>query len=169
MQVTFQFTQKDFYQALVANRNRRFLTKWGPRFLISIALFFLCFSLYAMVAWPELKTSTNILPLVGLTAFWGFLFWGAVCWTARKQFTQTPAVQGPRTAIFHGTGIHTTWDGGASDLEWKTYIGYFETKNQFLIYSSSLLFGIVPKRCLDAEQLTELRSVLALHIPDMKK
>jgi hypothetical protein len=64
---------------------------------------------------------------------------------------------------------YTHWDGGSGDVEWKSYLGYLEAKNHFLIYTSPVMFGIIPKRCLDLEQLAELRSLLAQHLPIMKK
>jgi len=154
MRVTYQLTQKDFYEALIANRNRRFMGKWGPRFLIAVALLMLGMGQLR----PESRTGTDILVPIGLIAFWAFAFWGAVWWTARKQFTEQPAVRGQRTAILDGAGVRTHWEGGTSDAEWKTYIGYLEAKHQFLT-----------KRCLDADQLAEVRSLLSEHLPVISK
>jgi len=66
------------------------------------------------------------------------------------------------------TGVHWRWSGGVSDIEWKNYIRALEGKNQILFYTSPAAFNMLPKRALTAEQLTEVRQLLAQHIPATK-
>jgi len=62
------------------------------------------------------------------------------------------------------TGVHWRWNGGASDVEWKNYIRYVESKRQFLLYLSPAAFNMVPKRALTSEQVSEFRTLLAQNI-----
>lgn len=61
-------------------------------------------------------------------------------------------------------GTHWRWDGGSSDVEWKSYVRWIETKNEILLYTSPVLFNIVPKRALTSEQLSQLRTLLTQSI-----
>ena len=52
MQFTYQLTQKDCYDAIIANRNRKFSGRWAPKILLTICIFLLLFSVYASFADP---------------------------------------------------------------------------------------------------------------------
>ena len=71
-----------------------------------------------------------------------------------------PSAQGERTASFDSDGVNWQWDGGASAVEWKTFTRWMETKNLILLCFSPIQCGIVPKRALNVEQVSELRTLL---------
>jgi len=80
------------------------------------------------------------------------------------QFRKQAAVQGPRTLMLSDKGVSSKWDGGASEVEWKTFLRWQECKTQFLLFTSPVMFNMIPKRVLTAEQICEVRKLLAEHI-----
>jgi hypothetical protein len=161
MLVTYELTQKDFLDSLIAHRNRSALRKWSFRLLMSIVFLFLGISLIAFAVRPNNQVLSNFVPLLVLGAFWASLFWIAPWWAARKQFSNQPGAQGPKTILLDPVGVHWRWNGGSADVEWKNYIRILEGKSQFLLYSSPVCFNVIPKRAFTAEQLSELRALLA--------
>jgi hypothetical protein len=109
---------------------------------------------------PDLEPQKNFLPLVLLAAFWTFIFCGSPWLAARQQFWKQPSAQGPRTMVLDAAGIHWQWNGGSADIEWKNFVRFQETKNQFLLYSSPVLFNVVPKRALTLDQVGAFRQLV---------
>jgi len=161
MQVTYELTQKDFVDSLIAHRNRSALRKWSLRLLVSIVFLLVGVGLFAYAVHPNNQILSNFLPLLLLAAFWTLFFWFGPRWAARKQFSKQPGAQGPKTVLLDADGIHWRWSGGSMDVEWKNYIRILEGKNQFLLYSSPVVFNVLPKRAFTAEQLSEMRALAA--------
>jgi YcxB-like protein len=107
---------------------------------------------------------SGLAPVLLFLLVWAYLLWVAPWLSARTQFLKQPAAQGQRTGSFDGDGVKWQWEGGTSVVEWKTYIRWMESKNEILICSSPIQCGIVPKRALNAEQLSELRTLLTQKI-----
>jgi hypothetical protein len=161
MEVTYELTQRDFFDSLIAHRNGSTLRKWSFRLLVAVAVLVAGAGLLAMALVPNAQTLSTFAPLFGLAVLWIGLPWAAPWWAARKQFSKQPGAQGPRTLLIDPVGVHWRWSGGSSDVEWKNYTRVLEGKNQFLLYSSPVIFNMVPKRALTAEQLAEFRAILA--------
>ena len=123
----------------------------------------------ALIARPSSEALKNLIPLILLGAFWALLLWVAPWRAAKSQFTKQPSAQGPRTLMVDDSGIHWRWDSGSSDIQWKNLIRWQETKTHFFIYSSPIMFNIVPKRALSDEEVTQFRSFLAKHIPSGRR
>lgn len=66
--------------------------------------------------------------------------------------------------VIDGAGVHWRWNGGSSEVEWKNYVRWLETKDLVLLYSSPMAWGIVPKRAFDESQLTEFRALLTQNV-----
>ena len=164
MEVNYELTQRDFFESLIAHRNRKKWVKWSFRVFITVAIIFAGLSLFVAAMRPSAETLSNLFPFLGLVGLWCLLMWGSPWWLARTQFLKQPSAQGRRRALFDGDGIHWRWDGGSSEVEWKSYVRWMETRNEILLYTSPVLFGIVPKRALTPEQLSELRTLLTQNI-----
>ena len=169
MTITYELKEKDFYEGLIACRNRRPFTRWGLRLVITVNVFFVVLGLFLAIVRPETNSLSDLLVPSGLLVFFVFLFWVGPYLSARKQFRGQPGAQGPRTVTFDSAGAHWSWDGGNGDVAWKNYIFYLETKNLFLLFSSPIMFGCIPKRSLTPEQVPEMRSILAEYLPSKKK
>ncbi len=164
MQITYELKQKDFYEAIIAHRNRNRFTKWLLRLLVPIIFLLVGFVLVESVLRPESGTLGNFAPLFVVAGLWAALLWVYPWWAARSQFSKQPAAQGQRTMLLDEAGVHSKWNGGTSDLEWRTFIRWLESKSQFLIYYSPVLCFFIPKRGLTPDQIAEFRTLLAEHI-----
>ena len=164
MEITYELTQKDFFDSIIAHRNAR----WSFRIALGIALLSGAVFVVVIVAQPALRTTTNAVTTVALIAFLVLCTWIAPWRAARNQFRRQPSAHGPRTLTLDSKGMHWRWDGGAADVEWKNVTRYLEAKDGFLLYVSPAVFNMVPKRALSASQLNDLRSLLAAHVPEPK-
>lgn len=160
MTVTYELVPRDFYEAFIAHRNRSALTKWFLRFIVFMLITGAVITVLGIALRPDLEPQKNFLPLVLLAAFWTFIFWGSPWLAARQQFWKQPSAQGPRTMVVDAAGIHWQWNGGSADIEWKNFVRFQETKNQFLLYSSPVLFNVVPKRALTLDQVGAFRQLV---------
>jgi YcxB-like protein len=113
---------------------------------------------FAFAGCVELDSTTVVACVVSFLAV-GFTV--VVCAYAILEATVST---GQRTASFDGDAVIWHWDGGSIVLEWKTYIRWIESKNQIVLCPPLIRTGIVPKRALNAEQLSELRTLLTQKI-----
>jgi hypothetical protein len=163
MSITYQLKQEDFLGAFTAHRNSKPVAKWARRFLIAIPGLFFAISILVVLAGRPDDPQSIVPPLV-IFAIWGTVLWGLPRWAARKQFMGQRAAQGPITLTLDETGVHTRWNGGNSDVEWRNFVRWVEGKNQILLYSSPVLFNIVPKRALSPEELNVVRELVQQHV-----
>jgi YcxB-like protein len=168
MQVTYELTQRDFIDAFKAHRDRSSLRKWALRLILFIVFTVAGVGVIVLVLRPSGPALSNFGPLFVLAAIWAAVIWGAPWLAARKQFSKQPAVQGPRMTIFDSAGVHQRWNTGSSEVDWKNYIRQLEGPNQFLLYSSPVMFNIIPKRAFAPEQLVEFRALLQQKISVIK-
>jgi hypothetical protein len=147
VEITYKLTQRDFFDSMIAHRNRSRLAKWSFRIMLSIALLAGAIGIIALVTQPTSQLSINAIILIALAIFWALCKWAAPWWSARNQFRKQPSAQGPRILMLDSTGTHWRWDGGTADVEWKNVIRYLEGKNEFLLYSSPAAFNMVPETC----------------------
>jgi hypothetical protein len=164
MEITYELTQKDFYDSMIAHRNRSALQKWAFRITVFFGLVLGGIGLLLAALTPHTEALTNLVPLAAVAFGWAVLMCGLPWWSARRQYRKQPSSQGSRTLAMDATGVHWRWNGGASDVEWKNYIRYVESKRQFLLYLSPAAFNMVPKRALTPEQVSEFRTLLAQNI-----
>lgn len=162
MTLTYELQQRDFYEALVAHRNRSAWTKWFLRFMVIVLLLLIGTVVLGAALIPDFHfAKNNSLSLLLLAAFWTFFLWGQPWLAARSQFGKQPSAQGPRTMLLGDAGIHWTWNGGSADIQWRNFVRFLESKNQFLLYSSPACFNIIPKRALTTDQIDTFRKLVA--------
>lgn len=160
MEISYQLTQRDFYNSFIAHRNRNGFLRWLLRLcgVIAIAGLLVCIvgaSVIPFAEWPS-----SLVPLLSACIFMAYLFWVSPWQLARSQFLKQPAAQGPRTIKMDSVGVWWRWHGGSSEHVWETFIRILESKTQFMFYSSPVCFSIVPKRALTSEQTGEFRALL---------
>ena len=158
MQITYTLSQRDFFEAIIAIRNRK---KWAKWFFRASLPFLVCLIAFAVLRVPRPQLAPTLAPLLVLVLLWTFLLWVSPWRFARTQFLKQPSARGQQTASFDVEGAKWQWDGGLSVNDWRTYIRWMESENQILLCSSPIQCNIVPKRALNAEQLSELRTLLA--------
>ena len=165
MQITYEITKRDFVDAVKGHRNRSTFAKWFPRTLACIVFVMAGVGLLQLASCPNNQTLSNFAPLFVLAAVSAVLIWGSPWLIAKRQFGKQPSLQGPRTMLLDPAGVHLRWSGGTSDLQWNNFTRQLEGKNQFLLYTSPVLFTVVPKRAFTPEQLSEFRTILAQNVP----
>jgi hypothetical protein len=165
MEVTYELNQRDFFDALIAHRNRSVFKKWSFRLAVSIVSFLVGVGLLQLALNPKTETLSTFGPLFVFAVMWVALLWASPWLSARKQFSKQPGAQGPRTLLLDGSGVHWRWNGGSADVEWKNFIRFVECKTEFLLYTSPACFNMVPKRVLTPDQISELRDLFAQNVP----
>lgn len=158
MELTYDLTQKDFYDAFVAHGERSVFLKWGRRLRLG---FIFLFTLITPIGLLTLAKDHQIrfVSVVPLLAFWAISIWGLPWWSGRTQFLKQ-AAQGFRTMTLDGSGIHWRWQGGQADVEWTNFVRFLESKTLFLLYASPSCYNIVPKRAFAPGGTESFRELL---------
>jgi len=164
MEIKYELTKRDFYEALIAHQYRSKFSKCCRYSMPVFIAIFLGVSLLSAVFSPISQWLSTAVPMLLISVFWAGLLWGLPWLMAGKQFVKQPLAHGSKTGIFDAAGIHWFGDSAESKLEWKHYIRVLDSKNHFLFYISPFAFNIVPKRAFTAEQIADLRELIANHI-----
>jgi len=168
MQINYQLNEKDFVEAYGVHRNRTPFKKWSMRFWIAFVGFMAVLVVVGALTDHSQRAAMNLLPLMGLIAFWISFLWVLPRWNMRRQFRKQPGAQGPRTVTLDADGAHWRWDGGSGDIAWKNYIRWIEGKNQILFYTSPVCFNILPIEGLPSQQISDIRELLEQNIQVVK-
>jgi hypothetical protein len=164
MELKYNLTQRDFLESFITHRNPTAFLKWCFR-LLAAMLFLLVIVFFVYFAKnPTLHTLAGAGPLLGMILIWFWIFVAGPRRAARRQFRQQPAARGLWTLLIDDGGIHARWEGGSSDVDWKNYIKWRESKNLILLYMSPVTWGMIPKRALDPAQLADLRALLEQNV-----
>ena len=156
--------QEDFVEGLKAYRQRSTYHKWMWRLLPVIPISLVCLSIFLYFADSGTQALSNLFPLLVLTVIWSFFLWISPWLGARTQFRKQPSAQMLKTLLVDDSGVHWRWDGGSADIDWKNYLKWQESKTQFLLYTSPVLFNMIPKRILTQDQVSEARLLLSENI-----
>lgn len=146
MQVTYQLTQQDFVDSFVAFRSRSVLRKWAWRLVLFVLSALTSMGLITLAFQHDSQTFLVFLPIFILAALWLLMWWGGPRLGARVQFSKQPSVQGVKTTTLDEKGISWTWDGGSAQVDWRNFYRWQECRTQFLLYTSPVLFNMIPKR-----------------------
>ena len=161
MLITYELTRKDILAGVISNHQRSIIL-W---LLARVAFTFGIIGAFVGILCRNVPAVVNVFPLcVLLLLYAGLYIWVLPWWASRLLYSKNPSMQGSRSLRMDDSGVHFQWDGGSSDLEWKTFIRWFEGKNHFLLYTSRAHFHVVPKRALAEQQLPELRALLSQRV-----
>ncbi len=146
MRASYQLTPDDFYQGMLAWRNRRKWQQWVR------------WASYLLVAGGSL-TSLLILLLdrsgeTTTTAFFTVIF--GILWlsymllaprlSAWRQFGNNPMAQAPITLDVSEQGLEFHNPHAESKLEWSAYMAWGEAKSVFVIMPQPRAYVAIPKR-----------------------
>jgi hypothetical protein len=96
---------------------------------------------------PALRFVTAAAALVGIGFALAYLL-------ARNTMRTSPAIKGELRYVFDGNGVETTTSTSQSRMDSAGFHRAVELKTFLLLYMSSRVFHIVPKKeCADASQL----------------
>jgi membrane protein YdbS with pleckstrin-like domain len=95
MTLTYELLQRDFYDALVAHRNRSAWTKWFLRFMVLVLVLAIGGVVFVAILGSDVHFATNnALPLLLLAVFWSLFLWVQPWLAAKYQFgKQTVSVE----------------------------------------------------------------------------
>jgi len=165
MEIAYELMQNDFTEAFAVHRQRRSAVKG---FMVVVFWMGIAFASHVLYGAMRAHDTMRLLPLFFLAILWVIVVEIFPRWNVRRQFTKQPGAHGPRKLMLDVSGAHWRWSGGSADVEWRNYIRSVEGANQILFYTSPSCFNILPKRAMEAEQLSELRSLLSQNIQTRK-
>ncbi|PYV50635.1 MAG: hypothetical protein DMG92_07000, partial [Acidobacteria bacterium] len=90
MEVTYELTQRDFFDSFIAHRNRSALVKWAYRLIVATVFIFAGAGLIFLTVRPNSQLLSNLIPGFALAVMWGALMWASPWWAARNQFSKQP-------------------------------------------------------------------------------
>jgi hypothetical protein len=163
IEISFQLTQQEIYQANIAIALRRYNT------LIWLLVFFAAFIFLLFVTAIHSSASalrgftpgTVLLTILAPVFFIAMLFWSAQA-AARATFRANPSLQGPTLWSFSEDGIVTVGPAGRTQLQWTNYFLARETGTLFLLFPQQHLANVIPKRAFANDQeIAAFRELLA--------
>jgi hypothetical protein len=164
MQVAYQLTPADFRAGFKAHQNRSAWSRWGFRLLIAFLAVVCLVSFAVSVLAQEPNTRRNAAAIFVVMIFGIVLQFVAPRFAAKRQFQGNPAAQLPTTLTTSDEGLHFASSHSSGNASWKMYVRFEETKDNFVLFSSPVVFHPIPKRAFTPEQLTEFRTLLQRHI-----
>jgi hypothetical protein len=161
MRVTYELTADDYRHALIACRNRNFLTRWAVVLLGLFCALWAAIQVYLLIATPDQSWLRWSLPLtLWAVACLVYIQWGAPRLNARRQFRGTPSAKGPIELDVQDSGLQFRSEGTNGLVSWKHYLKWIEDEFVFVLFRSPLIFVLIPKRAFDAAQLLVFRQTL---------
>ena len=139
--------------------------------LLTILLVWLCgvfvFSLYLFVTGIIIAPKYPFTYFNGLMALFLFGFlWIYLPNRIRRQYRKDPSQQGEMFVQLSSEGVsEKSLIGSSINRSWNVCSYWRESKRVIVLKTQSGIFYIFPKTCLNAEQLNELRTTLAAHLP----
>ena len=165
MTVDFQFTLDDYRKAFRAHyrKGASAFIRWMLRLCLVAGILFLLIGVLFVLT-GQRALNVVLTPFI-LGAIWLWIGAGVPYQlSARKQFARNPILREQRRVEFSDDGVKTDAGIASSQLSWKAYLRYVESKDSFLLYTSPACFVIVPKRVLQPEQVNELRQLLQTNV-----
>ncbi len=131
--------------------------------------------MYLLLAWlifdfaveliMEPKRSASVfdgLLALGLFGFW----WVYLPYRERTRYRKDPGQRGENVVQLSPEGISEKSSRGSNASHpWTLCADWRESKRVIVLKTKSGIFYMFPKSCLSSEQLEELRSTLAAHLP----
>ena len=156
IEITFRLSLRDLHKVYFHTLLRMWLLI--PIVICMVALLavsalsdFLSYTTYLITV---LRFVTVAAALVGLSFAVPYLL-------ARNTLRTSPAFKGDLCYVFDENGVETTTSASQSRMTWAGFHRAVETKDFVLLYMSSRVFHIVPKKAfVDESQLQNFKSLL---------
>ena len=89
-----------------------------------------------------------------------FFLWG-IYRNARRQFKTNNSLREARHVIFSEQGIESSASDSSGKVAWTALHQIIETPESFLLFYSSAVFAVIPKRSMESEaQIQTLRDLI---------
>jgi hypothetical protein len=164
MHVTYQLTLDDFYQGMLAWRNRRRWqqwVRWASYFLVAGGSLT---SLLILLLDRRAETTTTAVFTVIFGILWFAYMLLAPRLSARRQFGNNPLAQSPITLDVSEQGLEFHNPHAESKVAWSAYVAWGEAKSVFVIMPQPRAYVAIPKRAFSEGQVSEFRDRLRRNI-----
>jgi hypothetical protein len=129
-------------------------------FLMAQSLYFFALRLIMEPKSPYLVSDGLV--VLGIIGLW----WVYLPYRERRRYRKDSSQQGKNIVRLGPEGVsEESSTGSASSRAWTICSDWRESKRVIVLKTQSGIFYIFPKTCLNAEQLNELRTTLAAHLP----
>jgi len=130
---------------------------------ISRVLLILIAALYALLLLLDWRMATQPL-LVALMAAVGvavlLAVWVLIPWQMKRHFRQAPGLRDEIELSWDDERLSFETTRGNSRLAWSDYHRWGENERLLLLFQSEILYNIVPKAALNADELAAIREAL---------
>lgn len=169
LQITYEISEQDFLDAQkLAIRNHpkrstrltfRLLPYWG--LLLAGAIAWAIFQ-------PDFEwRASSLLPLVFVIPA---LFSPLLNQRSRKAaYRRNTSLHGARSVVVNEQGLSFKGPGFSSQVNWPIFVRFAEDDKVFVLFQSSHVFHIIPKRQLSPQQIADLREAFTRHIATRNK
>ena len=170
LKITLQYTQEDLARGNLFILKR--VVKWQRplrllSFLSGIGLIVFAFVQPAS-EWVRFIVVLGLFMVFIAPASW---FWWRLLanMTAKRMFENNLYVRNPQTYSFEDDKLTVTGELFDTDLKWEGFFEAAESKTDFFLFLSKDQAYVLPKRFLQGEQESLLRSVLKSRLQDRAK
>ncbi len=167
MRITYTITAQDLVEA-----NRLHFSRGGPssirmslKMMFVAGLLIIVAILANLILNPGTAQLARVIPMLLLALFLVSLTTVLIPFSVRRAYSKDKRLHGEFSAEISESGIGISSPDSQTQMNWKGFIRFFETKNLFVLYHSAQLFNTFPKRAFAPEQLEEVRSLLQQKVP----
>jgi len=93
-----------------------------------------------------------------------FAHWGSPHLNARRQFRSTPSAQEPISLDVNDEGMHFRSATMDASVSWNHYCKWSEDESVFVLFTSAILFVLIPKRAFDRDKVVLFKEILCQKI-----
>ena len=166
LKIEVRCTVKDIfrYNLWVAYKN------WTNKAVSVVGLGLIVYFIYQLMHTTETLdifiAQNLIILLLGL-----FLFAGqfSKVWKITLAQMQTPALAKGTTYTFTNEKIYLTLKQATEEIDWEVYVKVVETKNDFRFFIDAVQAQLIPKHCMNKEELSRLKEMIKETMPEEKR
>ena len=118
-------------------------------FLLAVMFLFIVFGVFTSPT--QKKPDYSWLWAIGLTAYFGLIYYYIVYASAKKQFKQNKKLSEPFEIEITEDSIRTKASHGESELKFTDFHKWKSDNKMILLYHSDALFQIIPTRAFTSE------------------
>ena len=155
--IKFTLTEQEAVAAALLVLNKQLWAKRSFRLLLWTILGLL---LIAGLLDPSALRRPLLLAMIGMAIVLVLMIRLVVPFHAKRHFRQAAALRDEIEVTWDDEGVGFSGAHGNSRLVWGEFHRWAENDRLVLLYQSQMLYNIIPKRALTAEQVGELRRSL---------
>ncbi|HET9836710.1 MAG TPA: YcxB family protein, partial [Candidatus Angelobacter sp.] len=83
----------------------------------------------------------------------------------KAAYRRNTSLHGPRSVVVDEQGLSFKGPNFSSQVNWPIFVKFAEDGKVVVLFQSSHVFHIIPKRQLSPQQISSLRDAITRHIP----